>query len=119
MTNLYSTIDSILRTAQVPFYTFMPDFASEEKPRLFVTYSTGISGTHRADGEIIDYECTVTLDIFGVSQGGANDLFFYILSAFERAGIRLVDCYDMVEDDEPKYFRKTAEFRVIQEREDN
>ena len=119
MTQIYNTIDNILRSAQVPFYTFMPDFAGEEKPRLFITYNTDISGTHRADGEIIDYECTVTLNVFGVSQGGANDLFIYILSAFERAGIRFVDCYNTVEDEEPKYYRKTAEFKTMVEREDD
>lgn len=109
---IFELIDGTLTLLNVPFYNGMPEFAVNEVPDLFVTYSVYDRPQDYGDGIEQVTRYYVTVSIFGTDQAAVDSEYISLLSLFAEYGFIRIGANYTSDDDFPKYYRNTVDFSV-------
>lgn len=109
---IFELIDGILALTGVPFYNDMPEFAENEIPGLFISYSVydrpGISG----DGKETVTKYYVTFNVFGTSADTVDSTYTSLLALLSEYGFVRAGASYTSDNDFPKYYRIAVDYSI-------
>ena len=110
--NIYDRIDGVLKITDIPFYDTMPTFAEDDEPNLYIVYSLYETPNFYGDGELINSEYTVTVNIFGTDIKKVDDLQMSLSALLQEYGFVYGGCNYQITSDYPRQYRRITDFKI-------
>ena len=108
----YDKIDGALKILDIPFYDTMPTFAENEEPSLYIVYSLYGIPNFYGDGELINSEYTVTVNVIGTDIKKVDDLQMSLLALLQEYDFIYGGCNYQITSDYPKQYRRIMDFKI-------
>ena len=105
----FDTIDGILSTLNVPFYSFMPEFA-REPPDIFITYDVYDNPAFFGDGDELITRATVTFSVFGKNVSDMDRVYKNLCQKLKTSGFIRVGAKYSSDNDFPKFSRISVDY---------
>ena len=107
---IFELIDGALKTLGVPFYSEMPEFAENEAPELFITYSVYDRPEYYGDGVELFTRYYVTVNVFGIMAANVDSTYIKLLALLNEYGFIRAGASYSSENDFPKYYRTAVDY---------
>ena len=110
--SIYDKIDGVLKILDVPFYDTMSTFAENDEPSLYIVYSLYETPNFYGDGEIINSEYTVTVNVIGTNAKKVDELQMSVLALLQEYDFIYSGCNYQIDSDYPKQYRRIMDFKI-------